>query len=728
MVKKYIDNVYIYMLIAFLFSLLVRYIYILQVGDNSAMYWNNQIMINTNDGYYWAEGARDILNGVKSHYLSPIDYAPSMITAFFAKILPFSFETVILYISAFLSSLVVIPIILIGKYLGNIKMGFIAALLASIAWSYYNRTMIGYYDTDMLNIVFPAIILSSLVWGYNTKNRVALLIIGLDILVYRWWYPQSYSLDLSVWIMVLVYAVYQYFNDEDYDFSVEILVFMMLGMLNIPIVVRLVLIILFFILVTKKEEFIKKYILFILIATLLAFFISGGLDPVISKIKLYLFRGSANTNENLHFYSVMKTIREANAIPFNVIANRISGNVAIFIISIIGYILLIIKHRIMLFALPMLLLGLLSYKAGLRFTIYSIVPLSLGIAYLIVYLSNYIEDKRLKYIFIILATVGILYPNIKHSIEYNKNAKSVFTKSEVKDLENLNKISSNKDFVLTWWDYGFPIRYYADVNTLIDGGKHHEDNYIISKIMQTPSPRLAYNLSILSVEKYAKNIDIYNKYQNSIDKAPSEYLLTNKDGKKYLENPNQPVVKLLMKSKNNHGFDYREFLNNLSNKNYDLPAKTRDIYLYMPFRMASIFQTVMIFGNIDLDSGNSLRDYMFYPGYIVGHRGDKLYLHNGIIVDTKNGVAIFGKRDYKIKYFIEVDVDHSGKTKLQPTLLHKDGLLALVYLKNQREIITMDLETFESMYVQMGLLGNYDKNLFELVISSNNGKIYKIKR
>ena len=69
-----------------------------------------------------------------------------------------------------MSSLVVIPIILIAKNLKNLEMGLISALLASIAWSYYNRTMIGYYDTDMLNIVLPMFLLWSIIWAINTKE------------------------------------------------------------------------------------------------------------------------------------------------------------------------------------------------------------------------------------------------------------------------------------------------------------------------------------------------------------------------------------------------------------------------------------------------------------------------------------------------------------------------------------------------------------------------------
>jgi dolichyl-diphosphooligosaccharide--protein glycosyltransferase/undecaprenyl-diphosphooligosaccharide--protein glycosyltransferase len=61
-------------------------------------------------------------------------------------------------------------------------MGLISALLASIAWSYYNRTMIGYYDTDMLNIVLPMFLLWSIIWAINTKEDKYLIITALDIL------------------------------------------------------------------------------------------------------------------------------------------------------------------------------------------------------------------------------------------------------------------------------------------------------------------------------------------------------------------------------------------------------------------------------------------------------------------------------------------------------------------------------------------------------------------
>ncbi|MEA3513758.1 MAG: STT3 domain-containing protein, partial [Campylobacterota bacterium] len=115
-------------LIAFAFSFTVRLIWVQQFSDTEQFKFNGEFMINTNDGYIWAEGARDILNGITTqgetnNDLSPVESAASVLTAWIAKILPISFETVIFYMPAFFSSLIVIPIILIAREFERLDVG-----------------------------------------------------------------------------------------------------------------------------------------------------------------------------------------------------------------------------------------------------------------------------------------------------------------------------------------------------------------------------------------------------------------------------------------------------------------------------------------------------------------------------------------------------------------------------------------------------------------------------
>lgn len=81
----------ILILIAFTFSFAIRLIWVEQFNGVEQFKFNNQFMINTNDGYFYAEGARDILSGIhQENDRSPLDEAGSQLTALIAKLLPFS--------------------------------------------------------------------------------------------------------------------------------------------------------------------------------------------------------------------------------------------------------------------------------------------------------------------------------------------------------------------------------------------------------------------------------------------------------------------------------------------------------------------------------------------------------------------------------------------------------------------------------------------------------------
>ena len=165
-------SISLFIAVAFCFSIVVRLIWVYQFSDYEALKYAGQFMINTNDGYLWAEGARDLLQGSSQKYdLSSFETAPAQLTYLLAKLLPISFETLIFYMPAFLGSLIVIPLILITHNLKMIEVGFLGALLASIAVSYYNRTMVGYYDTDMLTIVFPTFLCWSLILAVRTHEK-----------------------------------------------------------------------------------------------------------------------------------------------------------------------------------------------------------------------------------------------------------------------------------------------------------------------------------------------------------------------------------------------------------------------------------------------------------------------------------------------------------------------------------------------------------------------------
>lgn len=696
----------LYIAIAFLFSVAIRMIWFYQFFGYEPFMFNSQLMINTNDGYFWAEGARDILSGIsQENDLSPITTAASQLTALFAYILPFSFESIILFMPVFLSSLVVVPIILIAKSLDNLEMGLIAALLASIAWSYYNRTMIGYYDTDMLNIVLPMFLLWSIIWAIRTNENRYLLITALDILVYRWWYPQSYSLEFSFFGLILFYTLVW---DRKNFYNYKLLALMMLAMVNIDGFIRFPLVLAVFY-IFKDKRF-DKYTYSILVASVVVFFASGGFTPIWNQLKGYVFKDTvtaADEGLKLHFFSVMQTIREAGHIPFETFANRISGHVITFILSLGGFIYLSYRDKIMLFGLPMIGLGFLAYFGGLRFTIYAVPVLAFGAAFLITEIARYMPTKRLKFLAITAFTLAVLYPNIAHVQEYK--VPTVFNVNEIKVLDKLKNIADREDYVIAWWDYGYPIRYYSDVKTLADGGKHSGSvNFPVSFTLTSPQ-NISAKMARLDVEYTEKTFRF------------------KEENKERIEDENITIFSNIEQMTKEYGFDdANDFLLSLQT-DIELPSKTRDIYFYLPYRMLDIYPTVKAFSNINLMNAKMKSSPLFYMSRVFKEEQSGINLGQGIFLDLQNSTITFSDQKMPIKRFVQTSYDKNMKFKKDVNILNITADINVIYMSSYNTFLVLDEKTYNSLYIQLMVLEEYDKTLFEEVILTPHAKVYKLK-
>jgi dolichyl-diphosphooligosaccharide--protein glycosyltransferase/undecaprenyl-diphosphooligosaccharide--protein glycosyltransferase len=660
--------------------------------------WNGQLMINTNDGYFFASGAQKELFGMHAdnpRVYGMWDYGVIFFTTLFAKITPFSLETITLYMPAVVSSLVVIPIILISRLYGRTLWGFFAALLGSIAWSYYNRTMTGYYDTDMFSAMAPMFILYFLIKSTIDFNLKSALYAALAIV----WYPFLYDQGLAiVYAMGILYGLYMvwYHRNEKTTYTSLIMVFLALVPIKVlgigtpyTFLLHTLLVLLSYAVLKKgkfnvRQEMVAAGVLFVL------FLLLGNVfGLIIAKIMSYTIEGTQEGT--LHFFAVNQTVREAGQIPFSVFANRISGSILGVILAAIGYIVLVWKHRAFILALPLVGIGVFALWGGLRFTVYAVPVAAMSAVFLFVFIGDFIRERKLRLAVLIAATLAMLYPNIIHVVNYR--VPTVFNHNEVKDLDKLKQIATSKDYVMTWWDYGYPVWYYSNTNTLIDGGKHNNDNFIISTIMQTTSPKLAANFSRLAVETY----------------VDSNYTTVTKT--------------LFDKEK-----DPNRLLSELAEGKVDLPEKSRDIYFYMPYRMLTIFPTVMLFGNIDLETGESKYDPIFYPTQAVSDKKGVLQFRNGLVFDTRKGEIHTGNKVHPVKQFlITKNTDH-GEVTLKAQNYDPSSIYTVIYMQSYGQFIVLDNRTLHSMYVQMFILGRYDHTLFEPVVVSPYARIYKLKK
>lgn len=710
---------FLYILVAFSISIALRFIWIVWAGDVEQFLFNGQIMINTNDGYAFAEGTRDMIAGFhQDNDLSYYGYSLPTLTVFICKIFPFiKFETIILYMSGFFASLIVIPIILIAKELKIELAGFIGAVVASVANSYYNRTMFGYYDTDMLNITIPVFILLFMIKTLRRDNLLNPFILGLFFIFYRWWYLSSFSLCLALLCFFVIYTlIFQIKRLLNYQAISIALVSICWLDVKIQIVTIFLLVLFFYFCMKKYQNSNIKICKFITITglffALAIFIIYGGLNPILSQLKFYFFRDLAQQSSAYSFVNVSKTIHETEPINYDRLFIRISSSEIIFILSFLGLFFAIFKYKELILCIPMALLGLTAYKMGLRFTIYAVPIFAIGFGYLSVVVINLlVKFLKLKtkftcnlsiFTFTLSALILALYPSIKHIYLYKMP--TVFLKNEVEALERLKNISSREDYVLAWWDYGYPIRYYSDVKTLIDGGKHlGSDNYSVAFALSKPQIASA-NMARADVE-YTERF--FKSHKNKFDEITKDYGLKN----------------------------FNEFLEKIEDENFDLNiTKTRDIYYFLPNRMFDIFETINMFSNIDVLTGKSFDKPFFYSSQsFISVPDEGVVLDGGLVsISPDMSTVTINHNGNKVKSllntFLITKYDDNGKLVVQSGAYNPNGKIYVIFMVDYKRFLLLDKEMFDSTFVQLFVLERYNSKLFEPVIMLPTVKIYRLKK
>ena len=293
-----------------------------------------------------------------------------------------------------------------------------------------------------------------------------------------------------------------------------------------------------------------------------------------------------------------------------------------------------------------------------------------------------------------LLTGAVLYPNVKHIDEYR--VPTVFNKNEVTVLDELKYKAKREDYALAWWDYGYPIRYYSDVKTLIDGGKHMGNvNFPVSFSLMRTQVESA-NMARLSVE--------YTERNNTAN-----------------------IIENMMKD---HKFkDPNLFLEYLRRPDIDLNVeKSRDIYYYLPLRMMNILPTVGLFSQLDLTNGNQVIKPFFYQTQNFKDTGREIHLGNGLIFDKQTAFLKIGNVQKPIESFIVTKYDNSGKLNVQKLVSRKGANISIIFMQSYGKILVVDNYVLNSTYFKLFVLEEFDENLFEPVIMTPLAKVYRLKK
>ena len=700
-------DILLIMTLIYIFGVACRFFWIYWASGIEQFSFDGELIMTTNDAFANAEGARDMIAGFhQPGDLSPYGASIPTLAFLLSKILPVSLNSITIYMSVFLAPLVVVPIILIAREYKILGAGIIAALLACVLPGYYIRTLGGYFDSDMLNIALPMLAIWALIRLAQNGSPQNLILPAVFMALYDWWYPSSYSLNLAITIMFLFYAL---IFDRRNEINYKAVILMAVTVINFDVyykdiivnyilLLKIILIVSLYYLMVKISSSQSKKILWILGTLIIALYIAfGGLHPVFIHIEAYIGKDVGQAFGTFNFYGVRKTVNEVANADFMKFVHYCSGNIFIFICAMAGLAFMFIKFRSFILSLPMIALGFLALFGGVRFAMYMTPMIAFGFAYFLYFTLNYFKIRAwLKNSMLIVLTCLALLPSLDYI--YKFRVAPVLMKDAVAPLAELKNKADREDYVLSWWDYGYLIRYYSDVKVVADPGSRQFGDYAFLAAFSFNKDQISSaNMARLNVEYIERD---YGENNSSLLQMQKDY--------------NEP--------------DINKFLKSLGDKNFKLPQKTKEVYYYFVPHMMDILPNILKISNIDIATGEEFWAPLAYIGYNIkiGEDGVSIIVGSECTLPSADPEYLIhdGKKMPINSYYQVGEVN--GKLAKLSKQIDKNSNLYVIFLPDYQRILVLDETVFNSTFIQLFVLENYDKELFEPVYLSNSARIYKL--
>ena len=618
---------------------------------------DNYPAMTTLDAYYWLRYAKEykenkyIPGDIDTLRFFP-DYTkkpePVPLLSFLIAKLSFlkdgSYYYTGLYLIPFLASLFVIPL---GIYFLILKIplaGLMGAAISTVSYMYIARTTMGRVDTDALNLFFPILASLFLLLLYKSQKKSTILICssltGITMLCFYWWYfhPGFHVIYFLMLITILI-----------------------IKKVNIKIII-------------------PSVILYIIFSHPIYFL--NGLDNLTNFLFKYLFVHTEESQGNLP--NILTTITEAQQRPLNVTITSILSNPFVNYIGLICFaIACVFYYKELIPLIPLLALGLLSFKSSIRFVMYLSPFVGIGygaIAHILFkQLNRFIKLKKIY--MDLIASLSVIILSIffikTYSFYWYDPTPSISSKITASfiDLKNMHL---KEPKIVSWWDYGYAIEDITGYATYHDGGSQTSvKTFLIAKAFTLQDQRKMYNtinyLNNFSIEEITKaNQENYDTTLNKILDYTSSPMNNN-----YILYSSDMITK------------YRAISEIGS---YDLKTGKSSPGGFQPLNCTSFNKKEIICGKFTLN---------FEAGLINGQLPIKkvIYINKGYIEESFD---FYNKGIY-------VQLLTQGKTLIGVFLLEED--------------------TYNSNFNQMYLLGNFDKNLFEEIYNKYPTlRVFKVKK
>ncbi len=453
--------------VAFIVAFGARCTWFIDYGNAPYTRFDDSYILTTHDGYAWADGTRDILED-RQDPRSRTAFPVSQLTAVAALALPLELGDIFVFAPPLLGSLLVIPIVLLGSALGSVWLGFAAAILAATAEVYLGRTIPGALDTDMLNVTLATAAACGTIIALQTGSRLIGLVGSLMISIGSWWYPSMWIVFAAMTPIAGVIAIFLSGKHSAIAIPAMMAGALVTQLQPIAGFIAPIAIYALWPLVDRVPTAFNNPRMIAGIGVLACGAIAiASAEFIIDKFRFYFLQTPASQG-NFSFLEVQSMVAEMSVTDFGDTMGMLSGATPfIFVFAVIGMALMMVRRRELSIALPMIGLGLLAFPFGIRFGIFAVPWLALGLAYLVFCLANAFVPKFIRTTALVACGAVVV---LQVSAARSSLQAPIILSPTAEAAAALADVAGARDLAITWWDYGYPLRYYSNANVVIDGG------------------------------------------------------------------------------------------------------------------------------------------------------------------------------------------------------------------------------------------------------------------
>ena len=408
--------------------------------------------MTTMDAYYWLRMAQEVDNGTigkgkpdpKKGYPDLVPFAikdkPSLLANFISFAKNFTngdYYRAGLMLVAILAGLFIFPLYLYFNRLGFGAAAVLGGLIGTFSHAYYDRTMMGRVDTDLLNIFFPLTAACFILPMSKEKslgaNAGLAIGAGLTMYLFTWWY------QIPAFI-----PVYLFF----------ITLHLMVGRVSWK---HVALVLPLYLLMSGPQHVLQ------------------AMNSLQIFVKAYV---SPPPTGQIAWPNILHTVAEAQTRSITMKLNMLHGFWPIVFAGFAGLVYLYIRRfRQMIPVTPVIILSAWAITGPSRFMMYLSPFIGVGAGVLIELLTNYFGKKislrPLLVSFVSISIMFVLFFSTARFTSFYQHTAPTIPADTTKALLDIKKIVPKHSAMFTpFWEYGYALMKIGEFATYHDGGLH----------------------------------------------------------------------------------------------------------------------------------------------------------------------------------------------------------------------------------------------------------------